>query len=291
MADEAVVAEPVVEAPEEAPIAREEPVDLNAIETSEDEAPEAPPSEPAEPEEELEEFDWGGKKVKGPKGLKDGVLMHADYTKKTQEVASRRKELETYEQQVRQQAEASEAELEHRSQLHGLTKQLKEYENIDWKRWETEDPIAAGQGFREYQFLKEQRGEIANTLAKTQFERTEQAKRDSATRLQDTESHARKIPGWTPEQGAKLKEYALTKGITESLLVENITPQFYDILYDAMIGRQAIEKQNAAPKTPPMKPLAQVGAKQNAPVARRVEEVDDMHEYARLRKKQMAAKR
>ena len=53
--------------------------------------------DPGEPEvedelqpedDDSEEIDWNGKKFKGPKGLKDGLMMQADYTRKTQEVAS-----------------------------------------------------------------------------------------------------------------------------------------------------------------------------------------------------------
>ena len=54
-------------------------------------------------EDDLEEFEWNGRKVKGPKGLKEGLMMQADYTRKTQEVANTRKELEARAQRLEQQ--------------------------------------------------------------------------------------------------------------------------------------------------------------------------------------------
>jgi hypothetical protein len=273
----------------EAPIEQEQGTDetVNLQESPQVEA-EAPVVE-AEPEDDFEEFDWNGKQIKAPKGLKDGVLMHADYTKKTQEVATRRKELEAYEQQVLQQAKASDEELNARAALVHIDSQLKQYENVDWDRWEQEDPIAAQQGWRRFQSMKEQKAVTAQELTAKQHERTEQAKRADATRLQETEAYARKLPGWTPQVGKEIADYAVSKGIDMDTLQANITPQFYDILFEARIGRAALQKQASAPKTPPQiaKPLSVVGAKTNAPVAKSLADAD-MEEYVALRKKQNA---
>ena len=53
-----------------------------------------PVEEPAEPEEETTEIVKDGKAYKVPAALKDEILMHADYTRKTQEVAELRKSVE-----------------------------------------------------------------------------------------------------------------------------------------------------------------------------------------------------
>lgn len=245
-------------------------------------------AETTEADEELEDFEWNGKVLKAPKGLKDGVLMHADYTKKTQEVADRRRELEAYEQQVVQQARASEEELTARATLVHLDTQLKQYENVDWDRWEAEDPLAAGQGWRRFQSMEKQKEATANELAAKQYQRTEQAKQETAKRLQETAEYAKKLPGWTPDVGQEIRDLAEKQwGIPFEALQENITPQFYDILYHARIGLRALQKQTTASKTPPQlqaKPLTVVGAKANAPVAKSLADMD-MEEYVAAARK------
>jgi hypothetical protein len=295
MADEqesVAAVEPVV-TPAVEPVQEDEPINLQA-EAPQAEAEEATAetTEVTEAEEDLEDFEWNGKVLKAPKGLKDGVLMHADYTKKTQEVADRRRELEAYEQQVVQQAKASEEELNARATLVHLDKALKEYEAIDWQQWAATEPIDAQQHWYKYQQMKEQKQATVQDLAAKQYQRTEQAKQETAKRLQETDAYAKKLPGWTPAVGKEIADYAISKGIDMDTLQANITPQFYHILYEARIGAAALQKQSTAPKIqqPPQKPLTVIGAKTNAPTApKRVEEIDDMEQYAAARKKQMAA--
>src|SRR5687767_11611432 len=90
---ETIAAVEPAETPTIEPETVEEPLDLEALANEE-----TTPDEEADPQEltqeELDELEWDGKKFTAPKGAKDGFLMHADYTKKTQEVAQTRKELE-----------------------------------------------------------------------------------------------------------------------------------------------------------------------------------------------------
>lgn len=291
MADEQEsVASVEAETPIEQEQGTDETVNLQEAPQAETETA-AAPTETTEADEDFEDFEWNGKVLKAPKGLKDGVLMHADYTKKTQEVADRRRELEAYEQQVVQQAKSSEEELTARATLVHLDTQLKQYENVDWDRWEQEDPIAAQQGWRRFQSMEKQKAATVNDLAAKQYTRTEQAKQETAKRLQDTAEYAKKLPGWTPDVGGEIRDLAEKQwGIPFETLQENITPQFYDILYHARIGLRALQKQTTAPKNPPQlqaKPLTVVGAKTNAPVAKSLADMS-MEEYAAARQKQMA---
>ena len=63
---------------------------------------ESPQPEEMEPPPELEEVEHEGKKYQIPKPLKGALLMQADYTRKTQEVAEQRRAVE---EQQRQYAE------------------------------------------------------------------------------------------------------------------------------------------------------------------------------------------
>ena len=78
MADEQEsIAEVEAETPIETEVETEQPVSLDdqpETEAVEEEAETTEEAAPVEDDDE-EEFDWNGKKVKGPKGLKDGLMM------------------------------------------------------------------------------------------------------------------------------------------------------------------------------------------------------------------------
>ena len=65
--------------------------------------------EPAPVDEDAEEAEYDGKKFTGPKGIKEAILRQADYTRKTQEVAEQRKQVEAQAAQVQQFAQLTEA--------------------------------------------------------------------------------------------------------------------------------------------------------------------------------------
>src|SRR5438105_8523 len=81
------------------PQAKDEPIDLDA--PREEEVPSEPQTEEdvdpllaATAEPDVAEIEINGKKYTVPAELKDGYLMQADYTRKTQEVADIRKTVE-----------------------------------------------------------------------------------------------------------------------------------------------------------------------------------------------------
>lgn len=269
--------------PIEPEMEQEQPVNLDAPET--DVEAETDGAEAIQgPDDDLEEFEWNGKQIKAPKGLKDNLLMHADYTKKTQEVAATRKELEEREQRIAQQSQASEEELNARATLVSINQQLQQYANVNWDQLEQDDPIGAQQHWRKFQMLQQQKGQTVNDLAAKQYERTQLAQQEDAKRLEETYRFAQTIPGWSQDTDKRIVDYAASEGIELSVLKANITPQFYNILHKAMLGDAALKKQTTAPKpTAPSKPLTVVSAKKNAPATRSLAEMD-MDEYVAARR-------
>jgi hypothetical protein len=238
-----------------------------------------------------------GKQFQVPKELEGEFLMQGDYTKKTQTVAERAKELDAREQRIAQQAEASEAELDARAKLRSVTEQLAAYEKLtteDWNAHELNDPIGTRQHERAFQALKAQKAELEGNLSKAGAERTEKAQQDLAKRVQETLEAAPKIiPGLTPETRAatieKLLAHAHSKGIPEQVIKANWSPTFLGLLYEAHIGAQAIAKQSApkpAANTPAIAPLATVKAQASPAPSRSVADLakgGDMAAYAAAR--------
>lgn len=233
-----------------------------------------------------------GKQYQVPKDLEGEFLMQSDYTKKTQTVAEKAKELEQREAQIAQQAEATEEELDARATLRSVEKSVSDYDKLspeDWTALEREDPMGAMTHWRTYQTLQRQRDEIAADLNSKQTARTEKAQQDLAKRVQETAEFAQKeIPGWKPELTDKLIDFARTEiGVPEDAIKANWSPIFYKLLYQASIGSQAM-KRPTAPKPPaaPTAPLRTVTGKSTPAANKTLSEAakgDDMEEYARLR--------
>lgn len=265
--------------------APEEPVNLE-IPEEEVELETAEPEEPQEPDEELEEFEWEGKAIKGPKGLKDGVLRQADYTRKTQEVAERRKELEAYEHRVREQAKASDEEMSLRAQFLSKAQELQQYRNGDWNAYWQQDPVAAGQAQARWQNLERELNGIATEIKQRTEQRNSEAQQEHAKRLSDTLEHARKnIRGWSTEVDQKIGDLVRGKGIPDADLQAVMSPAVYDILHLAYLGQQALNKPVALkPATPPPQPLPVVAAKAAPPVRKSPQDMS-MDEYAAWRAK------
>ena len=274
--------------------APEEPTDLEALREAESAPAEEPEQEAApEPDDDSEEFEWNGKQIRAPKGLKDSVLMHADYTRKTQTLAEERKALEAAKEAAAQQVKAGEDEIRLRGELFSLKGHLDQYKNIDWERWEAEDPIAAQTGWRRFQTLKDQAGQKIGELKQRETERTRAEQQSFAKRREETRQYAQtKIPGWSPEVDNKITEFAVRELAADEGVLRTVatSPQMYRALHLAWLGHQTMQKANApAPKptTPAPAPLTVVAAKANPPARKNPADMS-MDEYVAWRAKQSA---
>lgn len=238
-----------------------------------------------EPEpEEFDMIEFEGKQYQVPKALKAGFMMQADYTRKTQDIAARGRELEERATAIAQQAQASEQEMAARASLIGIDQQLQQYSQVNWDQLEQEDPMGAQQHWRRYQMLTNQRQQVVQDLAARQYQRTQEAQQDLAKRIEETQTFAKQnIKGWTPELDSQIIEFAKSKGATEPALKDAMSPLVYEMLYLARIGEQVLSRQaSPKPKQQAATPLKTVAAKTNAPVRKSLSEMS-MEEYAAAR--------
>jgi hypothetical protein len=293
MADEETAIAPIEQAPE--PAIEEVPEQVEDSVNLEAESQEETTTEPTE--EELEEFEWNGRPIKGPKGLKDGVLMQADYTKKTQEVSARQKALDAREAQVEERQKVSEEEIDARADLRTVTKQLEAYSALtpeDWRTHQRADPMGTQEALMQFQFLKDQKAELEGKLGKAEQDRTEKAQQDFAKRAQETRAYAEKeIKGWSPDLQSKVFEYAAKDlGLTEKFVKDNMSPTLIKVLHRAYVGEQALKKATALPNpnssTP--KPLTIVGGKASPANSTSLADAD-MDQYVALRRKGVGGKK
>jgi Asp-tRNA(Asn)/Glu-tRNA(Gln) amidotransferase A subunit family amidase len=244
------------------------------------------------PEDDFEELDWNGKTVKVPKGLKDGLMFQADYTRKTQEVAATRKELEAERERIAQQAKATEQELQARAQLQHIDSELKRFEQFDWARYQAyrqQDPIAADEAWNYVQHLRAQKGELSTTISQAEQARVEQANREVGERLQKTSEFARTLPGYSPQTEVEVIEFAREQGFTDDDLRRNMNPAVFKMLWLARLGQKTLNApKKPAQQTPPPKPLETVSGKASAPIRKPISKMSIEEHAALFRKKKEA---
>lgn len=142
----------------------------------EDEAPEQENAEseeedqeeadaPAEPEDDTEEVEYEGKAYKLPKELKEAVLRQADYTKKTQEVASLRRQVEDRQMFLQAKEQLMTVAANDLAELRALEKEAERYQALDWQQLHQTDPAQALGLMQRQQSLKEQIGDLRGKLS------------------------------------------------------------------------------------------------------------------------------
>lgn len=177
-------------------------------------------------EDDLEEVEIDGVKYSIPSKLKDNLLMHSDYTKKTQDVAEQRRahaaEVEAHqkEQALYKQHQEKYAE------LHALNAQIKQYETVDWTTLRAQNPDLAQQHQFNFVNLKNEAQQKAQELEKLQTEAEEAQQGNIARRKQEVRSRlASEIEGWSGERAKAVAETAQKLGFT---------PQFLKAINDAV---------------------------------------------------------
>jgi hypothetical protein len=273
------------EAPETAPDEDEGPVSLDP--TDDDDAPGPAQQDNGEtagdePERvEYAEIEINGKTYQVPAELKDGYMMHADYTRKRQADAEYNRQLQAKEQDLQRMQEVSDQELNARAELIGINQRLEQYAQVDWNAWQDDDPIAAQKGWIDYQQLERKSGNISQQLNHVQAQRSEQTKQETAKRLQETRQFAEKeIKGWNPEVDAKVTEFATkTLGFPVDTLLGAYSPPVYKTIYLAWLGHQSQQRAaNPAKPTQQLKPLTTVSQKTSGQSTRDPSEMS-MAEY------------
>jgi hypothetical protein len=172
--------------------------------------------EEGQPDDDTEEIEHDGQKYKIPKALKPALLMQADYTKKTQEVAELRRTVEARQAEIQQQAEAQATTLQERATLTAVDAQLEQYQAIDWAQYAAQhgtDAAVVAQGqWRQLEAAKSQlQGEI--TRKETEFRSQRELTTASALREAD-QVLAREVRGYGPDLIKAVSETASTFGFS-----------------------------------------------------------------------------
>jgi hypothetical protein len=197
---------------------------------------------PLDPAGDGEEIEHEGRKYLVPKALKPLLLMQADYTRKTQEVAEQRRAVQAERQALHQ---TSQAELDAYAEATTLAGRLAQYQQVDWRAWHDSDPFAAAAATSDYQMLRDRHSQALGQLSQLHGQRNFLAQQDTARRMEEGRSAlAKEIPGWSEDLKARLIGFAAGYGFSRDELDDlEADPRVARVLHAAYGGSRTAETE------------------------------------------------
>jgi hypothetical protein len=221
-------------------------------------------------DDDSEEVDFDGQKYRIPKALKSALMMNADYTRKTQEVAELRREAEAERAQYQQ---ANAQHVQALAAVHSIDQQIHQFQQVDWQRLSDDDPVQAQKLWMQYTQLKDSRQQMVGQVQQMERQRAFEAQQATAKRIEEGNAILKRdIPNWSPEIAKQVSDYAAKEfGFQPQELANVNDPRVVKLIHSAMVGAQLVKKQqeNASSGThvQAVKPVSKVGGN-NAPARR-----------------------
>ena len=168
--------------------------------------------------------------------LLNGYLRQKDYTRKTQTLAEDRKALEVTTNNIQTEREQYVRALEW-FKVNSLGSELSKLENTDWDTLKAEDPT-------EWQTKRLEYQEAKDRVAKTEEEQRRVATVHEQTRAEEFNKaaveEAKKLYEIAPalkeeSERVKLRDYALSNGVTKEQLNNLVDSTSLNLLYKAML--------------------------------------------------------
>jgi hypothetical protein len=192
-----------------------------------------------------------------------------DYTKKTQEVAEQRKELEAYaqtiqvqEQNFRQQVQLQNALIGDVAQLTNIDQRLEAFNNVNWQELSDNDFVEAQKLFFTYNQLQQTRSHLATELEAKSKQITEQQNQLLTERIaKGKEVLAKEIPNWSRDTSQQIISTGKEYGFTDDELGMIVDPRHVKVLHDAMQWRKLQSNSVVKNKVTSAKPVVKPGAK------------------------------
>lgn len=204
-----------------------------------------------------------GKSYRVPKELKGMVLMHKDYTQKTQEVADQRRAVEERAQALQQREQVLGASFEKAVEFRQVQDRLAYFEALDWNALVDADPAQAQKLTIAYQQLQREAQAKLTELQQTQAQAQQLTETQRQQLLTEAMSDLRaRLPGFGPQTVEQIRKAAEEHyGIKGEELDGLVDARHVHVLHDAMKWRELQAKrpqamQKVAEAAPAIKPQA-----------------------------------
>jgi hypothetical protein len=215
----------------------------------------------------MEEIEHEGIKAKVPKEMKDAFLRQQDYTRKTQEVAEQRRQIEAQAAEIQRQSAFQQQNIAEVARIVSLDSQLAEYSKIDWNTLIAQNPQQAFALDRQMRELQGQKAQLAQSLTQKQQQQALVEQQATAKRIQEGQRELeREIKGWSPELATKLTEHGRKLGFPAEVLNGVTQPAFVKTLHKAYLYDQLIAQRATKAPAAPAQPVTRVGARASTAV-------------------------
>jgi len=258
-------------------------------ETSDEEQPEEELQSDEQEEDDSEEVEIEGKSYRVPKELKDMVLMHKDYTQKTQAVADQRRAVEEQAQALETRQRLMSQTFEKAVEFKSTQDKLSQYEQIDWQSLTDQDPVQAQKLFFTFQQLQREAQAKYNDYQKANTESEQLTQQQRQQQLAKAEQDLReRLPDFGPQLAEKIVKNAKDSyGFTAQELEGLTDARHVEVLHDAMKWRalqaekpKAMKAVADAPKA--IKPQATQPKRTNQAAHDRLKKSGRMEDLAAL---------
>lgn len=218
------------------PVEQDEPDEETAAEADESADDSGEPAAEADepPSEDAEEVEYEGKQYKLPKELKEALLRQQDYTRKTQEVADRRRFVEQQEQALELQRQFQSTHADKVAQLRAVESQLQQYAQVNWAALAQDNPTQYMELLRQRMELQEVSGKLNGEVQKaaTEFEAqiTDQRRKAQALCVEELK---REFKDFGPEFIRNLDETGRSFGFSGEELAQIVDPRVIRVLHAA----------------------------------------------------------
>lgn len=200
------------------------------------------------------ELEIDGEKVRVPAKFKDAYMRHADYTRKTQEVADQRRAFEAEREAYVERQKIEAAVGEKFQDLRAIDKELKEFRNLDWSRLQNDDPNLAQNMLFRFNILKDQRDVVEREVAAGASEVRSRMERERADLIAKNKAAlTANLPDWSDAKATEIRSFGKQLGFGEKEIETAIGNDWKiaKVLDLARIGQQVLEQRKQPKKTRP----------------------------------------
>lgn len=206
------------------------------------------------------ELEFGGKTYRAPKGMPEelarevqefGKNLHADYTRKTQEIAEVRKQIDADRQAAQELTRLTHEHADLVADWRVVQRQIEGMSQTDWDALSESDPLTAQKQMARLMQLQNAQQRIGAQLQQSIASMTakQQASAKEALERANAELAKDKDLKWGKETAAALTAYGKSLGFSDTELAQVADPRVVRLLhkaqqYDALVAsRPAVTKR------------------------------------------------
>ncbi len=187
-----------------------------------------------------------GKTYRVPAEVKDGLMIKAEFTRKTQEMAEIRKAVAARDEAIQRTAQRQAEFAQDIAQLGALNARLAPFAQVkDWPSYIRQGGTEAQALFVEYQALTNERDRFAHSLGEKVQQRQIDEQREIAEQIETGRAElAKHIKGYSPKTLDELVAFAEPFGFSpDEIRQAEADPRSIRILHLAKIGEQLLSQR------------------------------------------------